>query len=70
MGKLVPAPTVGCGAWWVEQVTQWEGQVVDNANHSFLTRSWGASRQSDLKHWGKFAAFGPLRKQVMQHSGR
>jgi hypothetical protein len=52
------------------QVTQWDGEVVDNTNHSFLTRAWGASRASDLKHWGRFAAFGLLRNQVMQTRGR
>ena len=52
------------------QVTQWEGEVIDNRNHSFLTRAWGASRASDLKHWGRFAPFGPLRKQVVQTRGR
>ncbi len=32
-------------------VTFWEGHVVDNVNHTFYTRGWGAARETDMRHW-------------------
>lgn len=45
--------------------TRFEGEVVDNLNHSFFTRSaaGGAAMDScpvnDLRHWMQFDAFEP-----------
>lgn len=25
-------------------ITFWEGEIIDNANHSFFTQGWGAGR--------------------------
>ena len=50
--------------------TAWEGEIIDNVNHTFLTQKWGATQQSDLKHWSKFAHFVPLRLNVLQRRGR
>ncbi len=51
-------------------VTSFEGEIVDNANHTFLTSKWGASRKVDMKHWGMFAGFQALQPEVKQHAGR
>jgi hypothetical protein len=34
--------------------TFWEGCIVDDVNHTFYTRAWGASKATDLQHWAKF----------------
>lgn len=34
--------------------TFWEGCVIDDVHHTFYTRCWGANRDTDLQHWGKF----------------
>lgn len=52
-------------------VTYWEGEVVDNVHHSFMTRKWGASAGTDLAHWGKFEGFGrDMAREAARHSGR
>ncbi|EIE22456.1 hypothetical protein COCSUDRAFT_42757 [Coccomyxa subellipsoidea C-169] len=51
-------------------VTSWEGEIIDNVNHSFVTQKWGATQQSDLKQWSKFPHFVPLRLNVLQRRGR
>ncbi len=51
-------------------VTSWEGDIIDNVNHSFVTQKWGATQQSDLKQWSKFPHFVPLRLNVLQRRGR
>ena len=52
-------------------ITAWEGEVVDNANHSFLTQKWGATREVDMKHWRKFVrGFSPLAADVSRNEGR
>lgn len=37
--------------------TYWEGEIIDNVNHGFLTNKWNASAAADAQHWSKFAAF-------------
>eukprot|EP00951_Prasinocladus_malaysianus_P018385 scaffold146746_cov50-Prasinocladus_malaysianus.AAC.1 len=52
-----------CGTMEAENVpharspvtTFWEGEIVDNVNYSFFTNKWGASLDTDMKHWSKFA---------------
>lgn len=51
-------------------ITFWEGEVIDNRNHSFMTWKWEATKESDMNHWKKFAGFAPLIKQVERFSGR
>ncbi|KAK2077106.1 hypothetical protein QBZ16_004740 [Prototheca wickerhamii] len=50
--------------------TFFEGEVVDNRNHSFLTSDWGAGAETDIRHWSRFKAFQPLRREVMACGGR
>lgn len=38
-------------------VTFWTGEIIDNINHFFRTRRWGASLENDVKHWKRFKAF-------------
>eukprot|EP00878_Enallax_costatus_P036754 GHUV01041303.1.p1 GENE.GHUV01041303.1~~GHUV01041303.1.p1 ORF type:complete len:116 (+),score=31.97 GHUV01041303.1:301-648(+) len=40
--------------------TFWEGCVIDDVNNTFYTRCWGASRDTDLQHWGKFEGWSEL----------
>ena len=65
------------GAGGAPVVTFWEGHVVDDGRHTFYTRGgapgWGAGapgRDVDLRHWGKFDGFAPLRAAVVRHGGR
>ncbi|BDA43462.1 probable glucose-induced degradation protein 4 homolog [Coccomyxa sp. Obi] len=51
-------------------ITAWEGEIIDNVNHNFVTSKWGATQQSDMKFWSKFGQFGPLRHNVLQKRGR
>ncbi|KAG1664898.1 hypothetical protein FOA52_006244 [Chlamydomonas sp. UWO 241] len=51
-------------------VTFWEGEIVDNANNTFLTNKWGASRDIDMKHWSKFSGFVGLEAGVARGAGR
>eukprot|EP00736_Rhodelphis_marinus_P008230 Rmarinus@m.17196 len=44
-------------------VTFWEGEIVDNTNHGFVTGKWDATKDSDLDHWRKFDAFRNLSLQ-------
>jgi hypothetical protein len=65
----------GSSAWHLPHgkspvVTFWEGEIVDNVSHTFITSKWGASQLSDMKHWSKFSAFQPLRLHVLQKGGR
>jgi hypothetical protein len=39
-------------------------QVVDNVNHSFYTKSWESSRETDLNHWSHFQGFERLKYEV------
>ena len=48
-----------------------QGEIVDNSNHTFLTQKWGATRDTDLKHWRKFMrGFAPMEPDVVRYSGR
>lgn len=51
-------------------ITFWEGEIIDNRNHSFMTWKWEATRDVDMLHWSKFEAFKPLRVQVERSAGR
>ena len=67
-----------CGSMRAENVPQaktpvvtfWEGDIIDNVNHSFITSKWGADKKIDVKHWPRFAGFEPLRRQVQAAGGR
>jgi hypothetical protein len=41
--------------------TFWEGSIVDDVNHTFFTRAWGASRDTDLQHWAKFDGWAAIK---------
>lgn len=51
-------------------VTFWEGDIIDNVNHSFMTSKWGAEKKVDAKHWLKFDGFGPLSHSAQAFGGR
>lgn len=51
-------------------MTFWEGEIVDNVNHTFYTSKWGANPESDVKHWAKFSYFSKLREDVDRDGGR
>ncbi|KAL3137890.1 hypothetical protein ABBQ38_005142 [Trebouxia sp. C0009 RCD-2024] len=67
-----------CGSMRAENVPQaktpvltfWEGDIIDNVNHCFITSKWGADKKIDVKHWPKFKGFEPLRRQVQAAGGR
>ncbi len=42
--------------------TFFEGEIVDNANHSFYTAAWDARSDADvdISHWSRFKPFGQL----------
>jgi len=50
-------------------VTFWEGEIVDNENHTFYTSKWHATHATDLDYWQKFPAFAPLRQHVLKQGG-
>ncbi len=35
-----------------------------------LPAQWDATEETDLRHWSKFRAFSPLRRDVMRYGGR
>lgn len=41
--------------------TFFEGEVIDDANATFWTGSYGASTSTDLRHWSKFQSFADVR---------
>lgn len=48
-----------------------KGEIVDNTNHTFLTQKWGATRDTDFKHWRKFVCgFAPMEPDVSRNAGR
>mmetsp|Transcript_4742 Transcript_4742/g.11862 ORF Transcript_4742/g.11862 Transcript_4742/m.11862 type:complete len:228 (+) Transcript_4742:219-902(+) len=49
--------------------TFWEGEIVDNVHHSFFTHKWGASAETDMRHWSKFEAFLPIKESVLSGAG-
>ncbi|GFR45829.1 hypothetical protein Agub_g7193 [Astrephomene gubernaculifera] len=55
-------------------VTYFEGEIIDNVNHSFWTGcKWGTcpSRESDVRYWSRCPGFsGALRNAVKRHDGR
>jgi len=67
-----------CGSMRAENVPQaktpvvtfWEGDIIDNVNHSFITTKWGADKKIDVKHWPRFDGFQALRKRVQNSGGR
>ncbi|GLC50717.1 hypothetical protein PLESTB_000411700 [Pleodorina starrii] len=54
-------------------VTYFEGDIIDNVNHTFWTgRKWGSpSQETDVRYWSRCLGFsGSLRAAVQRHSGR
>ena len=49
--------------------TFWEGEIVDNVHKTFFTGRWGASSDTDLKHWSKFDSFMPLKVSEQRPTG-
>lgn len=41
--------------------TYWEGDLIDDVHNSFWTQTWGASRETDLRHWSKFSGFADIK---------
>ena len=51
-------------------VTFWEGEIIDNVNHCFVTGKWGTTRLTDSQHWRQFeTAFIPLRNSIQWRCG-
>ena len=67
-----------CGSMSAENVPQvrapvvtfWEGEIIDNVNHCFVTSKWGTTRLTDNQHWRQFeTAFIPLRNSIQWRCG-
>lgn len=67
-----------CGSMRAENVPQaktpvvtfWEGDIIDNVNHCFITSKWGAEKNVDVKHWPRFDGFQPIKRRVQSSGGR
>lgn len=51
-------------------VTFWEGDIIDNVNHSFVTSKWGAEKKVDVKHWRRFEGFQSINNLAEAACGR
>lgn len=38
-------------------VTFWEGEIIDNENHTFSSEKWGVGSKTDMDNWTRFSAF-------------
>eukprot|EP00798_Chlamydomonas_sp_ICE-L_P015675 gene15672-21779_t len=73
--SVVPSSGYVCGLMEARNVpnarapitTFWEGEIVDNINHTFFTHKFGALHDTDLLHWRKFSGFNDL---AVQRDGR
>ena len=67
-----------CGSMRAENVPQaktpvvtfWEGDIIDNVNHSFVTSKWGAEKKVDVKHWKRFDGFQSISNHAEAACGR
>lgn len=67
-----------CGSMRAENVPQaktpvvtfWEGDIIDNVNHSFVTSKWGAEKKVDVKHWKRFEGFQSISNHAEAACGR
>ncbi|KAL4448146.1 hypothetical protein ABPG75_005365 [Micractinium tetrahymenae] len=50
--------------------TFFEGEIIDNVNHTFYTADWDACADTDFLHWSKFPPFRELHAEVVKHGGR
>ncbi|KAL4449372.1 hypothetical protein ABPG77_007016 [Micractinium sp. CCAP 211/92] len=50
--------------------TFFEGEIIDNVNHTFYTADWDACADTDFLHWSKFPPFRELHAEVVRHGGR
>ena len=50
--------------------TFWEGEIVDNVNHSFYTQKWGANKSIDRKHWSRLAPFTRRLRELVPGGGQ
>lgn len=50
--------------------TYFEGEIVDNNNHTFYTPRWGATAASDIRHWRQLPGFAALQGEVVASGGR
>lgn len=41
--------------------TYWEGHIIDDTHNTFWTHTWGASRETDLRHWSEFDGFADIK---------
>lgn len=44
--------------------------TLTHREHTFYTRAWGASRDTDLRHWGRLRGFSQIRSAVVKQGGR
>lgn len=45
--------------------TFWEGEIIDNKNHTFRTNKWSADVRTDVAYWTKFSAFRELKSCML-----
>ncbi|PRW45017.1 Glucose-induced degradation 4 [Chlorella sorokiniana] len=50
--------------------TFFEGEIIDNKNHSFYTADWDACTDTDFMHWSRLPGFSQLHTEVVRHGGR
>lgn len=50
-------------------LTYWEGEILNNHTHTFVTGKWGASVEIDRQHWSKFEGYAALQRQVDWNTG-
>lgn len=50
-------------------LTFWRGEIIDNRNYFFWTDRWNAQLKDDVRHWGEFRAFAPLKDRVRRDRG-
>ena len=48
---------------WPELTTFFDAEII-GSRYGFLTRSWGATEQEDMVHWGRFPAFRHVRNEL------
>ncbi|UZJ56572.1 hypothetical protein CBS101457_005892 [Exobasidium rhododendri] len=48
---------------WPELTTYFDAEIIGH-RYGFVTNKWGATEADDMKHWGRFAPFRPLKNSL------
>eukprot|EP00884_Botryococcus_braunii_P014694 jgi/Botrbrau1/23225/Bobra.0041s0067.1 len=51
-------------------MTFFEGEIIDNRTHSFVTTKWGANRKTDRQHWSMFHGYKLLEAEARINDDR